>query len=865
MNYARILSAVLIFSFYVGIANAQKDNIFNIGSYKKWPSIVSPILSDDGRFFAYCIELGGSDSMYVVVSSTDCRWEKRIECKKRFFNGVFNKDEFVFAKGYDSICTIPLNGENPTTIGGFGSVDRSEGGKYLILSGDSGIIFKDRNESLHFGNVTWFLELPNTTELMIKGSDSSQALLLHLPSKKRFDTVFICQKFQNIAFDKSRQHLAWSTECNLPLHDSLFVLDIINNKLRAILVPDGLHIQDILGFVEGQSDMVVRWTERSVVRNSIGASDPIIWSSSDEKIGESGVHPQSEHYSIVKVADGHFVQLDTSNDEWLSLSQRREWPRFILLSQTAGNCDFREQFWNKSCLKLWYRIDLRTGIRESVPELNGRNQQNVYEYSPDGKLVVFFDFDEDAYFCYSIESKRLLRISGNVRGESFGFKSIDSLGYLPPRSRGIAGFYKKETVLVYGFRDIWMLDLNGRADPVNLTNNYGSRNDIAFSLLDKDNYELGLINRKLVLSAFDYQTKSNGFYSISLSDSRMDPEKLFMGPYLFYLPFFAVGQNKGMKPIRSSSSSGYIVQREEPNRSPNLFYTRDFKKFKPISSLYPEQKFKWCNTRLVKWNSDRGQTFNGILYIPEDFDPSKKYPIIFNVYEQFSSSLNAFVKPEMLTGGCVMSVLKFTSEGYLVFRPDILYKVNQPGESALKAVESSIIELSRLSFVDSARLGIQGCSFGGYETNYIVSHSKHFKAASSASGGSDVMSWASSKYMNQFTSFSYQQYRILGKFWEDPSPFIANSPLYSAASICTPLLFFHTSTDNAVPFSQAAQLFLTLRRLEMPAWLLQYGGDANHGLTNAVQIEDFSIRMSEFFAFYLIGRPRPKWMGLRTY
>jgi dipeptidyl aminopeptidase/acylaminoacyl peptidase len=103
------------------------------------------------------------------------------------------------------------------------------------------------------------------------------------------------------------------------------------------------------------------------------------------------------------------------------------------------------------------------------------------------------------------------------------------------------------------------------------------------------------------------------------------------------------------------------------------------------------------------------------------------------------------------------------------------------------------------------------------------------------------------------------QPRMGASLWENPTVYIKNSPLFSADKINTPLLIMHNKNDYGVPWSQGVEFFTALRRLGKKVWMLQYdmGG---HVLVNEKDKLDYSIRLSQFFDFYLKGTPPPVWM-----
>jgi dipeptidyl aminopeptidase/acylaminoacyl peptidase len=109
--------------------------------------------------------------------------------------------------------------------------------------------------------------------------------------------------------------------------------------------------------------------------------------------------------------------------------------------------------------------------------------------------------------------------------------------------------------------------------------------------------------------------------------------------------------------------------------------------------------------------------------------------------------------------------------------------------------------------------------------------------------------------------FQYEktQSRIGGTIWQNPMQFIENSPIFSADKIETPLLILHDDNDDAVPWYQGIEMFLSLRRLGKEAYLFNYNGEP-HGLRRRVNQKDYTRRMQQFFDHFLKGAPAPEWM-----
>lgn len=296
---------------------------------------------------------------------------------------------------------------------------------------------------------------------------------------------------------------------------------------------------------------------------------------------------------------------------------------------------------------------------------------------------------------------------------------------------------------------------------------------------------------------------------------------------------------------------------------PDLWMSRDFQNFVKISSINPHiPEYKWGKVKLVHWKTFSGQNADGLLYFPEDLDTNNKYPMIVYFYEKNSQNLHRYYQP--VPSASIINFTEYAGNDYVVFVPDIAYKTGDPGKSAYDYIVSGTLEMIRMhKWIDSAALGIQGQSWGGYQTAYLVTQTPLFKAAMAGAPVSNMTSayggirWESG--MSRMFQYENTQSRIGKTLWQDREAYIRNSPLFFADKVKTPLLIMANDKDGAVPWYQGIELFLALKRLGKPVWMLNYSGD-KHNLTKLPNKIDLSIRMKQFFDYYLKKSPMPEWM-----
>jgi dienelactone hydrolase len=516
-----------------------------------------------------------------------------------------------------------------------------------------------------------------------------------------------------------------------------------------------------------------------------------------------------------------------------------------------GKNTMGDRFWLNLPDSNWL-VSLKDGSRQL---LSVAARELEFRSSPAANYIICFN--PGNYFTYNLSTGKSVNISAGIIPD---LATEDR--YKIPVERysfpvGIAGWLPEDKgVLVYDNYDIWQLDPAGIRPPVNITNGYGRLHHIKFRLAN-DGEDIVVSDSSLLLIAYNTINKQTGFFRTSIKN----PLLLTMGPYVYSLQgrnLYAMNDHdfdKGMKPLKAIHADLWVVKRQSATEAPNYFITSDFKTYKALTNLQPQQAYNWLSAELVEFTQLDGTKSQGVLYKPENFDPTKKYPVLLNYYEQMGQRLYQFPTPDFTRHN--IDVGWFVSHGYLVFTPDIYFDKKRTGKSALNAVAGAGLYLSKRPYVDAKRMGINGHSSGGFLTNYIITHTHLFAAAIEGAGTSDIVS--SAFQLSNGSSRLYVIEEPKGLLWKNKALWLEESPILKADRITTPLIIFHSKSDGAVPWEQAVELFVALRRLNKKAWLLQYD-EGNHGVWNKRDYEDYTIRITQFFDHYLKGSPAPKWM-----
>ncbi len=260
---------------------------------------------------------------------------------------------------------------------------------------------------------------------------------------------------------------------------------------------------------------------------------------------------------------------------------------------------------------------------------------------------------------------------------------------------------------------------------------------------------------------------------------------------------------------------------------------------------YSRPKTDLSTAELLRWvNNEKNQEFLAIV-LPPNYDPSISYPSIVRVYENEARSLKYFEYPTFYNQAGFNASL-YASKGYIILYPNIRYRTNEVGQSALSSVMSAIdVAASRYS-IDRSRLGIIGHSFGGFETNYIISQTSAFKAAISGASVSNIFSSYfrfSPKYLRpDIWRYTDQSMRFAGDFYQLKEEYMKNNPIYFADQITTPVLIWSGAEDEHVEWKQSVSLFIALKSLRKEAKLMLFRGE-----THTLEIRDQQRKATEAF------------------
>ena len=908
----KIIPFTLLFSLF-GFMSFSQKKIIDHQAYKEWSRTEKIQLSRNGQFVTYELNpLIGDGHLFIYLTN-----DSLLDSFPRGKNALIAKDEsfiaFTITPGFDTLRSCELNNiakkkwpkdslfiysssnDSLTVIAELKAVKTAEEGSVIGYTTEkmienppkkTGCFWRKekRNKpvysdgyplSVYTSEFTFSKQ--NVTEFEFEKSGKYLAIIQH-EQKKDIDSfhlqIMTVEEVPTLVFE-SKNH----SEVLLPVWNSTadqfaffatkdtsenkqFDLNVFNLDDREMWIigdsitydfdsTKGVDESGELAFVENSEYLYFEVSDR--VKNE-----------KDTLLEREKVFVDIWHYNDKSIQPQQLVQLERKGHEArLYICNTLNQTLFPLSSDTmdvdiqtevrgdkifaSSNVSYAVSAqWKSPSLEDVYAIDLKSG-KASLVKSGLAYHSGI---SPEGKYFAYFDPNKKQHFILDLNSSKETCITCNLTDVIW----TEDMNGQPMLAGPMEtyGYNQEETVYYFQSQyDIWGYDILANK-LLSVTERKGEKRKTQFSL-QKWNADSIYINLKDVyLTGFNEIDKSTGIYSLYEGDDfGLYPRK--------------VGDFKFFGIDRSLNAKVNMVRTMSVSRYPEVsILDKDFKNEKIISKTNPQQDdYNWAKVQLVKWKAYDKLPLEGLLYSPENIDSAKKYPLLVYFYELNSDNLHNYSSPR--PSASTINPVEYASAGYYVLIPDIRYTYpGRPAKSAYNCILSGTEFVMRNFPIDSFKIGLQGQSWGGYQTAQLITMTKRYAAAMAGAPVSNMFSayggirWGSG--LNRQFQYESQQSRIGKTIWEAPELYIENSPLFHLPNVATPLLIMHNDEDGAVPWYQGIELYNGMRRLQKPCWLLNYN-EEDHNLTRVANRIDLSIRMRQFFDHYLKNIPMPIWMN----
>lgn len=295
----------------------------------------------------------------------------------------------------------------------------------------------------------------------------------------------------------------------------------------------------------------------------------------------------------------------------------------------------------------------------------------------------------------------------------------------------------------------------------------------------------------------------------------------------------------------TTSRNGYLA--ELTNTAPNC------KPFGEVSFQKNFGKRAVASCTPWKFTTSRGDVVEGFYHLPNNFDATRKYPMIVYYYGGCMPVTRALEShyPLSVLANMGYVVLVVEPSGSIGFGEEFAARhINTWGKmSADDIIEGTKAFLKEHPYVDATKVGCMGASYGGFMTEHLQTRTNIFAAAISHAGISNIASYWGGGYWGH----TYGETAQYGSYpWNNPDLYTKQSALFNADKIHTPLLLLHGTADTNVPTNESQQLFTALRILGRPVSYIQIK-DANHFVTDYKQRNEWQDAIMAWFEKYLQG------------
>jgi dipeptidyl aminopeptidase/acylaminoacyl peptidase len=582
--------------------------------------------------------------------------------------------------------------------------------------------------------------------------------------------------------------------------------------------------------------------------------------------------PYESRESNVEIWNGNARTLYPTQHYLDTLGYFRElgvwWPRQQLVKQVTRNGDTYVMLVGKG------KYALTANVNDYPPQYKWQNDTDFYltelesgksikflshqtgapaqlKMSPDGMFIIYYR--QSNWWSYSVAKNTHTNIT---KGLMVSWDNIDTDPGTIFEVHGIGGWTETQEVIIYDRHDLWLISTDGRMQ-VRLTK--GREGNQQFRIVSSDKWKSNIhysgsfapfynFSAGVVLQIFDFKQCIYGYTSYDTKNG--------LGTI-----YFNGSSITNISKATEADAMIYIEQKYD--HPPKIVFKKNASRPITVVQSNPHyKKFYWGRSKVIDYHDSKGNLLKGALFYPHHYDVNNKYPMIVYIYETLSDNVHKYVNPSLLNPHG-FNISNLLAKGYMVLLPDITYEKGNTGKSALDCVSSAVRTVVKDESVDPKRIGLQGHSFGGFETNFIITQTNLFAAAVSGAAVSDVISGYLSIRPNaeEIDIWRYENfiYRMGGSLYEHTENYIANSPVLHAATITTPILLFAGRKDDNVKHEQSIEFYIALRRLQKQAIMLLYPSEG-HVLVDPANCTDLTNRVEAWFDYYLKDEKSADWI-----
>ncbi|HZS09233.1 MAG TPA: S9 family peptidase [Blastocatellia bacterium] len=313
--------------------------------------------------------------------------------------------------------------------------------------------------------------------------------------------------------------------------------------------------------------------------------------------------------------------------------------------------------------------------------------------------------------------------------------------------------------------------------------------------------------------------------------------------------------------VSFANGSGMIAFTRTDLQHPADVYVSSLPNFNPTKLTDHNPQLKETalgRSEVIRWKSKDGLEIEGILIYPVNYEAGKRYPLLAGIHGGPSG-----VWTQSFPGAWGNYAHVWAGKGWAVFLPNVrgssgygekflLANVRDWGGGDYQDIQSGLDDLIRRGIADPDKLGQAGWSYGGYMTAWTLTQTNRFKAVMVGAGLTNMFSMYSTNDLQTVLEgyFGAQP-------WDDLQAYARASAMTFIKQAKTPTLILHGGNDQRVPVGQAQELYMGLRKNNVPVQLVFFPREG-HGLTEPRHQLDKMKREYAWFAKYVLGIEQPE-------
>ena len=440
----------------------------------------------------------------------------------------------------------------------------------------------------------------------------------------------------------------------------------------------------------------------------------------------------------------------------------------------------------------------------------GNYDEHSIDWSPDGKQLVFAsnrEPNQDEFFNYDLFT---LQLSDNSIHRLTATESCEYDPLWSPDGRSILyrgtrrGLTDRETAMED--THVWMMNADG-----------SNRREIGSVIDNRQDAPQWAPDGSSVYFAVQ-ERGSNHLVRLPISGGQ---------------PEYVVNDAGGVSDWSVGKNGALAYSLTTPRDGPELYYKSGSGAPRKLTDLNRELLANKAIAEVESFtfvSNDNQFEVEAFLTKPIDMTSTSKHPLIVVIHggPHGANGPGFNFKNQVYAGHgyAVLNVNYRGSTGYGQKFADAVFgdQDGNEGQDVLYGVSATV---RRYLWIDRERLGIEGVSYGGQLTDWLITQTNEFKAAIPTAGISNLISYNYMTYYNQYEEMEFGQFLHQGNLmdfaWE-------RSAMKHIAAAHTPTLIIHGENDNDVPIAEAEQLFIALKDLGVDTVFLRYPREG-HGLS----------------------------------